>query len=179
MSSVILKDILHCVQRQHSTKHSKMETVCTILLMYNMFQTQECYICSKQQSFHISNVWLVGVSATVVVDEPTFVCILQVYVESAKALSWIMQKNFTCQKRWTNTCNIAILVHLLASNHLPENVVDILTWNIQLWPLLLTWSDFNPSMGSMEIYHMPGKYCMKLLIYLITSSMQPLKFGNG
>ena len=41
-------------------------------------------------------------------------------------------------------------------------------------PLLSTWINFNPSINTCQV-----KYGMKLLIYSRTSTVAPLKFGNG
>ena len=41
--------------------------------------------------------------------------------------------------------------------------------------ILLTWLNFNPAWMS---NHMPRKVWMNLLIYSLTSTVQPLKFGN-
>ena len=47
----------------------------------------------------------------------------------------------------------------------------------QQWPLSLTWINFNPSMDKLIISII--KCGMKLLIQSQTSTVQPLKFGNG
>ena len=63
--------------------------------------------------------------------------------------------------------NIHILREGLCSSMLS---IHINPWKL-LEPLLLTWFNFNPSMDI--------KWEIKLLIHSQTSTVQPLKFGNG